>query len=936
MRVIKEKKTVVGSPGQQGSQAVGDSSPYLPIHLGGTGVGTEAEAYRALEMIPESSINQPHGPLRLDENGRIPLAYLPAGIGGLTSNVSIKGKTYLHPGEEIVSEITNYDSFTEYRVETKNLTATINHDYNTIRIRAGDQVGLGVLTINGDTHYYQIAKHTLMSQVPSEEFIDKLEGVSRKYTGFGSTLIADQGKFCISTPTENFDSIEEVGKVRIYDTATQSCLKEYLPSNNYKLALVNRAPSGYANYRLFGQETLPFENNDPIDVKTSLVTFVGRGGEGSLEFVPKTQSNPKTAIRDSALALPETPFVAFLKLHVTLVSVGKQEAIQLDLTINDLNRHNFEGLKSVPCTITREDGGVSRDQVQLKVTQSKQFTTFEVNLSGLHIDRSKLNEDSFFSLVKDQPDENQRVNVYWTSRTRSGQGTAFRFTTSQIFKHYSEETPGYYRNVAGEDTVVEIRNSLDVLLETVVFKGGVGDMRGVPVLYHNETSLAGDRLLYLDLDYKQHPQSEKGCRIHTPLIQGESYRTKMLEFGLGKDTIDRVIEFYLKPKTNEIPMSTSTGTILVEFSENRVVFRLNYGMDIQNSDFLTSALLGVQRGKTITKIPLRIESNKQEVVLSLDTNYKFSGKTLAGTVLPEERSYTPSIFKTQHFGQVLEYKDGIVIASTSNGSLLRIDTTTDDITVLDAFNKTLTFPSGEKTMKRLKQIKHIAISRDKTYIAVLAIAEFTEGEDKAIVIYFNNDAICSYATEVHEGDYLFCNEEQDFFITQGTTKLLKVHIPDGTLSDHFTCEPHYEIYRAPHTKFLDWVIPVRNTISNRVAYAISLPGLAWGYVFLNKGTVLSDKVMVNAIAGKRHDYFMISTSHEERGGYIYMFGRIADHDGNGYDNYVNIDNYGGLQRKDYARSLALDGDTVLIGCPHEVNADGSIGSIRIHGGIYTP
>lgn len=116
----------------------------LILAQGGTGKTTAPAALTALGGIPATLINQPNGPVQLDENGHLALSYLSE--LSLT-DAAVDGDNSILIGETKEFFLTTYDAYQSYDVVA--LSGSVVRDRNVIRYTAGQTPGMGGFSVNG-------------------------------------------------------------------------------------------------------------------------------------------------------------------------------------------------------------------------------------------------------------------------------------------------------------------------------------------------------------------------------------------------------------------------------------------------------------------------------------------------------------------------------------------------------------------------------------------------------------------------------------------------------------------------------------------------------------------------------------------------------------------------------------------------------------------
>lgn len=224
----------------------------LQIINGGHGEVTKPAALEVLDALTKESQGVPNGYLGLDEDGYVDIKHFPTAVGGAAS-INLYGPTSMRLGDSVLVEITNYDHFTTYEIESNNLL--VERDRHSILITANSGIQNCWFSVNGSVY-------------PMEILVDN---TAINGTVFGSlqSLSVEPDTFIkanktgsmvlVSHPSKTFDSSLNAGAVDLYQFSEQE---------------------GYRLIKTF----------DPSLLNTRLVYT----GEGTKKFTAKNQTTTKT------------------------------------------------------------------------------------------------------------------------------------------------------------------------------------------------------------------------------------------------------------------------------------------------------------------------------------------------------------------------------------------------------------------------------------------------------------------------------------------------------------------------------------------------------------------------------------------------------------------------------------------------------------------
>jgi hypothetical protein len=124
--------------------AGGTVSGVLKPHEGGTGQSTLPAATTAILAVPTAAVGANNGVASLDSNAKMLAANIPV---DMFSVVSLVGPTVLMKGVAQIYEISNYDVFTDYVLES--ITGTVERNQEFITYTAPLTTGAGGFKVNG-------------------------------------------------------------------------------------------------------------------------------------------------------------------------------------------------------------------------------------------------------------------------------------------------------------------------------------------------------------------------------------------------------------------------------------------------------------------------------------------------------------------------------------------------------------------------------------------------------------------------------------------------------------------------------------------------------------------------------------------------------------------------------------------------------------------
>lgn len=118
----------------------------LPIEFGGTAAITPEQAAENLQIYLRSKLNAPGFIARKERTGIVNPSLYPDGLGG-GGIVNLYGPTFMKVGETISLKITNFNSFTNYKIETVDVDATRTDDV--IYVTATMVSSISKIRVNG-------------------------------------------------------------------------------------------------------------------------------------------------------------------------------------------------------------------------------------------------------------------------------------------------------------------------------------------------------------------------------------------------------------------------------------------------------------------------------------------------------------------------------------------------------------------------------------------------------------------------------------------------------------------------------------------------------------------------------------------------------------------------------------------------------------------
>lgn len=121
----------------------------LPIELGGTAAITPEQAAENLQIYLRSNLNKPGFLARKERTGIINPSMYPEGLGG-GGVVNLYGPTFMKLGETISLKITNFNSFTNYKIETVDVEASRTDDV--IYVTAIKVSNIAKIRVNGNDY----------------------------------------------------------------------------------------------------------------------------------------------------------------------------------------------------------------------------------------------------------------------------------------------------------------------------------------------------------------------------------------------------------------------------------------------------------------------------------------------------------------------------------------------------------------------------------------------------------------------------------------------------------------------------------------------------------------------------------------------------------------------------------------------------------------
>lgn len=181
----------------------------LQVENGGTGATTEDEALAVLDAVSESKVNQPNGVLGLNENGFIDVDRFPSDFGGAAA-VNIFGPNEVILGSSILLEITNYDVFTTYQIETYKVS--VEREDEKLLVTGMSFGSDAWFSVNGSVYNLKV----LVDNASLEgNFVSKVPFTNDQ----GLTAIAATGDgslVAVSQPAKPFNGSQGAGEVNIF------------------------------------------------------------------------------------------------------------------------------------------------------------------------------------------------------------------------------------------------------------------------------------------------------------------------------------------------------------------------------------------------------------------------------------------------------------------------------------------------------------------------------------------------------------------------------------------------------------------------------------------------------------------------------------------------------------------------------------------------
>lgn len=181
----------------------------LQVENGGTGATTEDEALAVLDAVSESKVNQPNGVLGLNENGFIDVDRFPSDFGGAAS-VNIFGPKEVVLGSSILLEITNYDVFTTYQIETYKVS--VEREDEKLLVTGMSFGSDAWFSVNGSVYNLRVLvdNASLEGNLVSKVSFTNDQGLSAIAATGGGSLVA------VSQPAKPFNGSQGAGEVNIF------------------------------------------------------------------------------------------------------------------------------------------------------------------------------------------------------------------------------------------------------------------------------------------------------------------------------------------------------------------------------------------------------------------------------------------------------------------------------------------------------------------------------------------------------------------------------------------------------------------------------------------------------------------------------------------------------------------------------------------------
>ena len=234
-----------------------DKQEVLQPEQGGTGFTTQEEAISLLGSIPHSEVGKPGGIVEFDPGTRfIPNHLLPTSVG-VTGKICLEGNRNIPFKGSVICKITNFDSFTDYRVSAVGVEATLDKD--TLLVSATKYFRSPKVYINSDVFEFVI-------DTPVETIDGRVLGRLSVTNNRPAVMRGRKtgGRVVLSCPETSIRQALKVGEATLYDFTAQN---QYVKGS--QLTPLSRATSiAYS-----GKGTKSFTVNNVLTTKTDASTI---------------------------------------------------------------------------------------------------------------------------------------------------------------------------------------------------------------------------------------------------------------------------------------------------------------------------------------------------------------------------------------------------------------------------------------------------------------------------------------------------------------------------------------------------------------------------------------------------------------------------------------------------------------------------------------